>query len=89
MYEPNPKYHLIFAGGIPAREQAIRAEGGNEINIYNVAREEKLCELGGSYGNVNWITLFKDGSGFVTAGEEAIARIYRFDQAYFKDPIFQ
>jgi translation initiation factor 3 subunit I len=89
MYEEKPRFHLIFAGGIPAREQATRAEGGNEINVYNIAREEKLFELGGTYGNVNWITLFKDGSGFVTAGEEAIARIYRFDQSYFEDPIFQ
>jgi WD40 repeat protein len=89
MYDQHPKYHLIFAGGIPARDQATRAEGGNEINIYNISREEKICELTGTYGNVNWLALFKDGSGFITAGEEAIARIYRFDQAYFEDPIFQ
>jgi len=82
--EKNPKYHVIFAGGIPAREQAMAAEGGNEIFVYNFAVGNKITELSGCFGNVNWLASFKDGSGFITAGEEAYVRVYRFDKSYYE-----
>lgn len=85
MYASRPKYHLIFGGGIEAVLQAQRQEGGNQIFIYNVATEEKIGEVRGSYGNINWVLVFKDGSGFITAGEEGIVRVYRFDLSYYNE----
>lgn len=82
--EKSPKYHILFAGGIPAREQAMASEGGNEIFVYNFAVGNKITELSGCFGNVNWLGSFKDGSGFITAGEEGIVRIYRFDKSYYE-----
>ena len=82
--EKNPKYHVLFAGGIPAREQATASEGGNEIFVYNFAVGNKITELSGCFGNVNWLSSFKDGSGFITAGEEGIVRVYRFDKSYYE-----
>ncbi len=44
MYHPkNPKFHIILAGGIPAREQAKKSEGGNEIYIFNISNGKKLA----------------------------------------------
>lgn len=83
LYSSNPKFHVIFAGGIAARDQALAAEGGNEVFVYNFAVGQKLTELSGCFGNINWLAVFKDGSGFLTAGEEAIVRIYRFDKSYY------
>lgn len=86
MYSPtNPKFHLIFGGGIEAVQQATKSEGGNQIFIYNPATEEKIGEIRSAYGNINWIALFKDGSGIITAGEEGICRIYRLDESYYSE----
>ena len=85
----NPMYHLILAGGIPARDQAMKSDGGNEIFFYNFATSKKITQLGGCYGNVNWISLFNDGSGLITASEEGISRIYRFDKCYYDDEMFK
>lgn len=82
--DKNPKFHVLFAGGIPAREQATTSEGGNEVFVYNFAVGNKITELSGSFGNINWLASFKDGSGFITAGEEGIVRIYRFDKSYYE-----
>ena len=87
LYSINPKYHVIFAGGIAARDQALAAEGGNEIFVYNFAIGSKITELSGCFGNINWLSVFKDGSGFLTAGEEAIVRIYRFDKSYYEKQV--
>ena len=89
LYDSNPKYHLIYAGGIAARDQAMKSEGGNEIMIYNFATGKIITKLGGCFGNVNFLDLFKDGSGLVTAGEEGYVRVYRFDLSYYKDKEFQ
>lgn len=48
-----------------------------------------LAELRGHYGPVNWIEWFRDGRGFVSAGEEGIVRVYRFDNLYFTDEKFE
>lgn len=89
LYVSDPKYHLIYAGGIAARDQAMKSEGGNEIMIYNFATGKIITKLGGCFGNVNYLDLFKDGSGLVTAGEEGYVRVYRFDLSYYKDKEFQ
>lgn len=85
MYSTPPKFHLIFGGGIEAVQQAQKTEGGNQIFIFNPATEEKIGEIRSAYGNINWLVLFKDGSGILTAGEEGICRIYRFDESYYQE----
>lgn len=89
LYSGQPKYHLIYAGGIAAIEQARTSEGGNEIMIYNFATGKIITKLSGVFGNVNYLDLFKDGSGFITAGQEGVARVYRFDLSYYKDKEFE
>lgn len=89
LYAPVPKYHLLYAGGIAAIDQARTSEGGNEIMIYNFSKGKTLTKLAGCFGNVNYLDVFKDGSGFITAGQEGIARVYRFDLSYYKDKDFE
>ena len=89
LYDSKPKFHLIFAGGIAAIDQARTSEGGNEIFVYNFAKSKIVTKLGGVFGNVNWIDLFKDGSGFIASGGEGVARVYRFDLSYYKDKAFE
>lgn len=79
------KFHLIFGGGIEAVHQAQKQEGGNQVFLYDAATEETIGTIKGAYGNINWILMFKDGSGFVTAGEEGIVRVYRFDESYYAE----
>jgi translation initiation factor 3 subunit I len=86
--EKNPKYHVIMGGGARARDTAFMRQGGLEIYIMNAIHGNVLSRLGGHYGPINWIHVFPDGSGIVTAGEESIVRIYRFDKSYFTDPVF-
>lgn len=71
--------HLIFGGGIATRDQAMQSEGGNLIYIYNMETRKIIAVLAGSLGRINWLSLFPDGSGLLTAGEEGISRVYRFD----------
>jgi WD40 repeat protein len=89
IYSSVPKYHLIYAGGIAAIDQARTSEGGNEIMIYNFAKGETLTKLSGCFGNVNFLDMFRDGSGFITAGQEGVARVYRFDMSYYRDKEFE
>lgn len=86
--EKNPKYHVIMGGGARARDTAFMRQGGLEIYIMNAIHGNVLSRLGGHYGPINWIHVFADGTGIVTAGEESIVRIYRFDKKYLSDPIF-
>ena len=89
MYDKNkPRYHVIMGGGVKARDQAFIKEGGLEIFIMNAIHGDIICRLGGHFGPINWIEIFKDGAGIVTAGEESIVRVYRFDKKYFDDPMF-
>lgn len=88
LYSPKPKYHLIFAGGIADIDQARTEFGGNEVFIYNFASGKILTKLEGAFGNVLWIDLFKDGSGFITSGGEGVARVYRFDLSYYTNEVF-
>ena len=84
MYSKNePKYHIIYGGGINQVEQARQTEGGNELFIYNMMDQKVLSKFGVQYGRINWISSFPDGSGVITAGEEGVVRIYRFDQTYY------
>ena len=87
-YSQNPRFNIIFGGGIPAVEQARTKGRGNEVYIYDLIKEESIIEIEGAFGNINWIEIFKDGSGFLTAGEEGYIRIYRFNNYYFTAPFF-
>jgi translation initiation factor 3 subunit I len=86
--EKNPKFHVIMGGGARARDTAFMRSGGLEIYIMNAIHGNVLSRLGGHYGPINWIHVFGDGTGIITAGEESIVRIYRFDKKYLSDPQF-
>ena len=84
----NPRFHVIMGGGTKARDTAFAKEGGLEINIMNAIHGSRVAQLSGHYGPINWIEICPDGAGFVSAGEEAIVRYYRFDKKYFDSPEF-
>lgn len=87
--QEKPMYHLIMGGGVDAGRTADTKEGGLEIEIIHAIHGTKLATLSGHFGPVNWIECFPDGAGVVTAGEEGIVRIYRFDKSYYEDPKFE
>lgn len=84
-----PKYHIIIGGGVSARDIAQAKQGGTEILLYNISTSTKISQLTGHYGPVNYLDWYGDGAGFVSAGEEGIVRVYRFDKSYFSDPKFK
>lgn len=79
------RYHLVYAGGVEAMDIANRAQGGLEIHVYNFIKKKHLLSLAGHFGPVNCIEFFKDGNGFITAGEEGFVRIYRIDKKYLTE----
>ena len=85
----NPKYHIILGGGVSARDTAQSKQGGTEILLYNISTSTKMSQLTGHYGPVNYLDWYGDGAGFISAGEEGIIRVYRFDKSYFVDPKFK
>lgn len=60
----------------------MQKEGGNEIFFFDISTGEKLFTLSGCNGTVNWISLFPDGMGLITASEEGLCRLFRFDKTY-------
>lgn len=84
----NPRFHVIMGGGIKARDTAFAKEGGLDIMVMNAIQGAKVCTLSGHYGPINWIECCPDGGGFVSAGEEAIVRYYRFDKKYHETEEF-
>lgn len=85
----NPKYHVIMGGGVSARDTAQSKQGGTEILLYNISSSTKMSQLTGHYGPVNYLDWYGDGAGFVSAGEEGIVRVFRFDKSYFTDKNFK
>ena len=74
------KFHLLIGGGIDAREAAIVSSGGYEVHIMDLKYEEEIGKIEGHFGQINCLEYHRDGKGFVSAGEEGIVRIYRFQQ---------
>lgn len=87
-FKKNQKYHVIMGGGVSARDTAQAREGGTEILLYNLCTGEKLTQLTGHYGPVNWLSWFRDGGGFISAGEEGVVRVFRLENTYNKDKKF-
>ncbi len=85
----NPRFHIIMGGGTKARDTAFAKEGGLDINVMNAIHGTKVCTLSGHYGPINWIECCPDGSGFLSAGEEAIVRYFKFDKKYHDSPEFE
>ena len=82
------KPHIIMGGGVQARDIAMAKEGGLDILLTNMVSNKLLSQIRGHYGPCNWLEWYKDGSGFVSAGEEGIVRVFRFDVSYFEDEIY-
>lgn len=82
------KPHIIMGGGVQARDIAMAKEGGLDILLYNMISNKMLSQIRGHYGPVNWLEWYKDGCGFVSAGEEGIVRVFRFDASYFEDELY-
>lgn len=87
-FENLQKYHIIMGGGVSARDTAQSKQGGTEILLFNLCTGEKLTQLTGHYGPVNWLSWFRDGGGFISAGEEGVVRVFRLGNAYNKDKNF-
>jgi translation initiation factor 3 subunit I len=65
--ETNPKYHLIIAGGIPARESAMTGgSAGFDIILCNVMYETELGSIPGHFSPINSVEFFPDGRGFIS-----------------------
>ena len=87
--EENPMFHVIMGGGTDKEKTADSQKGGLDIEFIH-SMSGKLCAtLPGHFGPVNWIECFADGSGIITAGEEGILRIYKFDKSYYEDEKFK
>lgn len=72
-----------MGGGLAARETAKSKLGGYDLHLCNIMFEEEIGTISGHYGPCNMIQFYKDGRGIVTAGEEGIIRIFRFDNSYW------
>jgi translation initiation factor 3 subunit I len=88
--ETNPKYHLIIAGGIPARESAMTGgSAGFDIILCNVMYETELGSIPGHFSPINSVEFFPDGRGFISGSEEGITKVFRFDDTYWDDAKFE
>ena len=87
--EENPMYHIIMGGGTDKEKTADSQKGGLDIEFIHTMSGKLCATLPGHFGPVNWIECFADGSGIITAGEEGIVRIYKFDKSYYHDQKFK
>ena len=55
----------------------------------DLKHEEEMGKVEGHYGPINYLQYHKDGKGFVTAGEEGIVRIYRYQNEDNLDDIVE
>jgi len=46
--------------------------------------EEEIGTIAGHYGPCNMLQFFNDGRGFVSAGEEGVLRMFKFDNNYWE-----
>lgn len=83
--ESSRMYHLIMAGGIPAREAAMSKKGGFEIHICNIMYEKEIGTLAGSFSPINSIEYSPDGKGFICGAEEGVCKYIKFDPKYFEN----
>lgn len=79
------KFHIIFAGGIDAKDAAETADatGGFEVQLHSIIYNEKLGEVHGSFGPVHSLDFSPDGQCFASGGEDGYVRYHRFPPEYF------
>lgn len=77
--EKNAKYHVIVGGGTPAIYAAMTKCAGFEAHICNVMDEKEIGKILCHFGPINSIEFFKDGQGYVSAGEDGFVVVVRFD----------
>lgn len=79
----HPKYHIMAAGGVEARDAATTSAGGFETVFFNMVLEEEIGTIKGHFGPVNSVAVAPDGRSFVTGGEEGLMRLIHLDPDYF------
>ena len=82
------KYHVITGGGIPAIYAAMSKAAGFEAHICNVMDGKEIGKMLCHFGPINTMQFFKDGRGYVSAGEDGFVVIVRFDESYFDNEKF-
>jgi len=89
IYHPkeHQQMHMIMGGGIDAKFTTVTTQGGYQVNLMDLKHEEEMGKVEGHYGPINYCQYHNDGKGFVTAGEEGIVRIYRYQNEENVDDI--
>lgn len=79
------RYHIIMGGGQDAKDVTTTASSSGKFEpmMWHMVFEEEIGQVKGGFGPMNCITWFRDGSGFVTGGEDGYVRVHHFDGEYF------
>ena len=59
---------------------------GYEAIMFNAMYGQEVGKIPGHFGPINSMEFFKDGGGYISAGEDTVIRVVRFDESYFEDP---
>jgi len=88
--EQSPKLHVLLAGGQDAKDvtTTAAASGKFEALMYHMVYEDEIGSVKGHFGPVNTIAWFRDGSGFITGGEDGYVRVHHLDPDYFTSKKF-
>lgn len=80
-----PRYHILMGGGQDAKDVTTTAasSGKFEAMLWHIVNEEEIGQVKGGFGPLNCVAWFRDGSGFVSGGEDGYVRVHHFDGDYF------
>jgi len=86
-----PKYHILLGGGQDAKDVTTTgaSSGKFEALLWHMVFEEEIGSVKGHFGPMNTLAWFRDGSGFVTGGEDGYVRVHHFDNDYFTSRKFE
>ncbi|CAE8606597.1 unnamed protein product [Polarella glacialis] len=89
--EKDPKMHVLLGGGQDAKDVTTTANssGRFEALIWHMVAEEEIGSVKGHFGPMNSLAWFRNGTGFVTGGEDGYVRIHKFDADYFTNKKFE
>merc|ERR1712039_482701 len=85
------KMHILMAGGQDAKDvtTTAAASGKFEAQLFHMVYEEEIGSVKGHFGPVNTVAFFRQGTGFVTGGEDGYVRVHNFDSDYFSNKKFE
>jgi len=84
------KMHVLMAGGQDAKDVTTTASssGKFEAQLFHMVYEDEIGTIKGHFGPVNALAFFRQGTGFVTGGEDGYVRVHNFDPDYFSNKKF-